>query len=124
MSKQLWLSTIESDGIPFGALYSIVIKLNDVGEDHLPRVDVPSDLELGWDFVSAVSDCVGDATYHKPVVYYIYLTSETFLAQLGRLAVSNGIAGQTHRYEVTGRNRSGPVSNRGAYFDASQADDI
>ncbi|EJC98863.1 uncharacterized protein FOMMEDRAFT_95450 [Fomitiporia mediterranea MF3/22] len=64
MSKQLWRPTTESDGIPFDVLCNIVSSLNDWREEHLPRVGVPSDFESEWDFVSAVSACASDATYH------------------------------------------------------------
>ncbi|KAL5512814.1 hypothetical protein ACEPAG_3080 [Sanghuangporus baumii] len=64
MSKQLWRPTTESDGIPFDILCGIVAKLNEFREEHLPRVGVPSDFESEWDFVSAVSACASDATYH------------------------------------------------------------
>ncbi|KAL5482795.1 hypothetical protein ACEPAI_9390 [Sanghuangporus weigelae] len=64
MSKQLWRPTTESDGIPFDVLCGIVAKLNEFREEHLPRVGVPSDFESEWDFVSAVSACASDATYH------------------------------------------------------------
>ncbi|THH09528.1 hypothetical protein EW145_g1941 [Phellinidium pouzarii] len=64
MSKQLWRPSTESDGIPFDALCNIVSGLNDWREEHLPRVGVPSDFESEWDFVSAVSACASDATYH------------------------------------------------------------
>ncbi|KAI5120761.1 hypothetical protein M0805_004725 [Coniferiporia weirii] len=64
MSKQLWRPSTESDGIPFDALCNIVNSLNDWRDEHLPRVGVPSDFESEWDFVSAVSACASDATYH------------------------------------------------------------
>lgn len=63
MSKQLWVPTTESDGIPFDVLCSIVNSLNDWRGEHLPRVGVPSDFESEWDFVSAVSACETSSTY-------------------------------------------------------------
>jgi len=64
MSKQLWRPSTESDGIPFDVLCGIVSSLNEWRDEHLPRVGVPSDFESEWDFVSAVSACASDATYH------------------------------------------------------------
>ncbi|TDL23131.1 hypothetical protein BD410DRAFT_787431 [Rickenella mellea] len=64
MSRQLWRPTTESDGISFEVLCNIMALLNDWRDEHLPRVGVPSDFESEWDFVSAVSACASDATYH------------------------------------------------------------
>jgi len=64
MSKQLWRPTTETDGVPFDVLCNLMQSLNDWQEEHLPRVGVPTDFESEWDFVSAVSACASDATYH------------------------------------------------------------
>ncbi|KAI0755432.1 hypothetical protein BC629DRAFT_1174399 [Irpex lacteus] len=64
MSRQLWRPATESDGIPLEVLLNLINILNEWKDEHLQRVGVPSNFAAEWDFVSAVSACASDATYH------------------------------------------------------------
>ncbi|KAI0647748.1 hypothetical protein C8Q79DRAFT_951691 [Trametes meyenii] len=64
MSRQLWRPATESDGIPVDVLTGFMTLLNDWRDEHLTHVGVPSNFEAEWDFVSAVTACASDATYH------------------------------------------------------------
>lgn len=64
MSKNLWIPTTDSDGVPVEFLRGISHQLNDWRSQYLPRVGVPTDFAAEWDFVSAVSACASDATFH------------------------------------------------------------
>ncbi|KAF8272856.1 hypothetical protein EI94DRAFT_1769658 [Lactarius quietus] len=64
MSKNLWIPTIDSDGVPVEVLRGIMQQLNEWRAQYLPRVGVPTDFDADWDFVSAVSACASDATFH------------------------------------------------------------
>ena len=64
MSKNLWIPTTDSDGVPVEALRVIIQQLNEWREQYLPRVGVPTDFAAEWDFVAAVSACWSDATFH------------------------------------------------------------
>ncbi|EKM51982.1 uncharacterized protein PHACADRAFT_212595 [Phanerochaete carnosa HHB-10118-sp] len=64
MSRQLWRPATESDGIPMDVLLNLITLLNEWKDEHLQRVGVPSNFAADWDFVSAVSACASDATYH------------------------------------------------------------
>ncbi|KAH9999601.1 hypothetical protein BJV74DRAFT_877006 [Russula compacta] len=64
MSKNLWIPTTDSEGVPVEVLRGIIHQLNEWRSQYLPRVGVPTDFAAEWDFVSAVSACASDATYH------------------------------------------------------------
>src|SRR5712671_4089302 len=64
MSKNLWIPTTDSDGVPVEVLRVITHQLNEWRAQYLPRVGVPTDFAAEWDFVSAVSACASDATFH------------------------------------------------------------
>ena len=64
MSKNLWIPTTDSDGVPVDVLRGIMQQLNEWRAQYLPRVGVPADFNAEWDFVSAVSACASDATFH------------------------------------------------------------
>ncbi|KAL6308423.1 hypothetical protein BKA93DRAFT_815437 [Sparassis latifolia] len=64
MSRQLWRPATESDGIPLDVLCNFMNLLGDWRDEHLHHVGVPSNFEAEWDFVSAVTACASDATYH------------------------------------------------------------
>ncbi|KAI0269919.1 hypothetical protein BC834DRAFT_863954 [Gloeopeniophorella convolvens] len=64
MSKNLWIPTTDSDGVPVDVLRGIMAQLNEWRAQYLPRVGVPTDFAAEWDFVSAVSACASDATFH------------------------------------------------------------
>ncbi|KAH9933240.1 uncharacterized protein BXZ73DRAFT_46460, partial [Epithele typhae] len=64
MSRQLWRPATESDGVPLEVLTGFMTCLNEWRDEHLQHVGVPSNFEAEWDFVSAVTACASDATYH------------------------------------------------------------
>ncbi|EGO23988.1 hypothetical protein SERLADRAFT_450284 [Serpula lacrymans var. lacrymans S7.9] len=64
IARQLWRPTTDSDGIPLEAALSYASELTKWRDAHLPKVGVPSNFEAEWDFVSAVSACASDASYH------------------------------------------------------------
>ncbi|KAF7299190.1 hypothetical protein MIND_00867700 [Mycena indigotica] len=64
MSRHLWRPSTDSDGIPFDVLYGLTSQLSSWRDEFLTLVGVPSNFEGEWDFVSAVSSCASDATYH------------------------------------------------------------
>ncbi|PPQ89644.1 hypothetical protein CVT25_013831 [Psilocybe cyanescens] len=64
MSRQLWRPATDSDGISFDNLCTFAKALTEWREEYLNLVGVPSNFEGEWDFVSAVSSCASDATYH------------------------------------------------------------
>uniref|UniRef100_A0A8H8CMA0 Zn(2)-C6 fungal-type domain-containing protein n=1 Tax=Psilocybe cubensis TaxID=181762 RepID=A0A8H8CMA0_PSICU len=64
MSRQLWRPATDSDGISFENLCTFAKALTEWREEYLNLVGVPSNFEGEWDFVSAVSSCASDATYH------------------------------------------------------------
>ncbi|TCD60752.1 hypothetical protein EIP91_009605 [Steccherinum ochraceum] len=64
MARQLWRPATESDGIPLDVLCTFMNNLTEWREEHLRHVGVPSNFQQDWDFVSAVTACASDATYH------------------------------------------------------------
>nr|GAT58784.1 predicted protein [Mycena chlorophos] len=64
MSRNLWRPSTDSDGVPFEVLYALTTQLSAWRDEFLTVVGVPSNFEGEWDFVSAVSSCASDATYH------------------------------------------------------------
>ncbi|KAJ6557383.1 hypothetical protein DFH09DRAFT_1163997 [Mycena vulgaris] len=64
MSRNLWRPVTDSDGVAFDVLYMLTNALSDWRDEYLTVVGVPSNFEGEWDFVSAVSSCASDATYH------------------------------------------------------------
>ncbi|KAF8073810.1 hypothetical protein FPV67DRAFT_1479374 [Lyophyllum atratum] len=62
--SQLWKPLTDSEGIPFETLTSFTVALTQWREKYLTLVGVPSNFKGDWDFVSAVSSCASDATYH------------------------------------------------------------
>ncbi|KAI9061327.1 hypothetical protein FKP32DRAFT_1613112 [Trametes sanguinea] len=64
MARQLWRPATESDGIPADVLTTIMDMLNEWREEYLQHVGVPTAFPAAWDFVSAVTACASDATYH------------------------------------------------------------
>ncbi|TFK28023.1 hypothetical protein FA15DRAFT_665791 [Coprinopsis marcescibilis] len=73
MSRQLWKPATDSDGIPFETLSTFVSVLTEWRTDYLSLVGVPNNYDGEWDFVSAVSSCASDATYH--VMWIILFTA-------------------------------------------------
>jgi len=64
MSRHLWKPVVESDGIPYDLICTLSQELSQWRTDYLQHVGVPNGLAADWDFVSAVSSCASDATYH------------------------------------------------------------
>ncbi|TFK73576.1 hypothetical protein BDN72DRAFT_814134 [Pluteus cervinus] len=64
LSRQLWRPTTESEGVTLEVLGSIAADLSSWRDQFLALVGVPSNFDGEWDFVSAVSSCASDATYH------------------------------------------------------------
>ncbi|KNZ80955.1 hypothetical protein J132_03655 [Termitomyces sp. J132] len=64
MSRQLWKPVTDAQGIPLETLYGFTLELGAWREKYLSTVGVPSNFKGEWDFVSAVSSCASDATYH------------------------------------------------------------
>ncbi|KAF8208834.1 hypothetical protein K438DRAFT_1812973 [Mycena galopus ATCC 62051] len=64
MSRNLWRPVTDADGVPFDVLYMLTTALSVWRDEYLTVVGVPSNFEGEWDFVSAVSSCASDATYH------------------------------------------------------------
>ncbi|KAG6831008.1 hypothetical protein H0H87_006581 [Tephrocybe sp. NHM501043] len=64
MSRQLWKPVTDSQGIPLETLWEFTTALSEWRDKYLSSVGVPSNFKGEWDFVSAVSSCASDATYH------------------------------------------------------------
>ncbi|KAJ8523233.1 hypothetical protein ONZ45_g262 [Pleurotus djamor] len=73
MSRQLWRPATEADGIILEVIKGFASNLNQWRDSYLSMVGVPSNFEGEWDFVSAVSSCASDATYH--VMWIILFTA-------------------------------------------------
>ncbi|KAM6494197.1 hypothetical protein JOM56_010558 [Amanita muscaria] len=73
MSRHLWKPVVESDGIPYDILCTFSQELLQWRNEYLQLVGVPNGLVGDWDFVSAVSCCASDATYH--VMWIILFTA-------------------------------------------------
>lgn len=64
IARQLWRPATDSDGMNADVVNTFTAALVDWREQHLSKVGVPSNFQADWDFVSAVSACASDATYH------------------------------------------------------------
>ncbi|KDQ62585.1 hypothetical protein JAAARDRAFT_465069 [Jaapia argillacea MUCL 33604] len=64
ISRQFWRPITESDGIPCDVLCQFISLLSEWRDQYLLKVGIPSNFQAEWDFVSAVSACGSDATYH------------------------------------------------------------
>ncbi|KAG6917470.1 hypothetical protein DXG01_002447 [Tephrocybe rancida] len=64
MSRQLWKPVTDAEGIPLETLHGFTVALSQWRDEYLSSVGVPSNFKGEWDFVSAVSSCASDATYH------------------------------------------------------------
>lgn len=74
MSRQLWKPATDSGGIPVESLSTFTTALLEWRDNYLKKVGVPNNFRGDWDFVSAVSSCASDATYH---VMWIILFNAT-----------------------------------------------
>lgn len=73
MSRLLFTPSTDAAGVSVDALRDIMDRLNDWRESYLPRVGVPTNFAAEWDFVSAVSACASDATFH--IMWIILFTA-------------------------------------------------
>ncbi|KAF7314275.1 hypothetical protein MKEN_00900100 [Mycena kentingensis (nom. inval.)] len=73
MSRNLWRPSTDADGVPFDMLYAVTTALSTWRDEFLNVVGVPTNFEGEWDFVSAVSSCASDATYH--VMWVVLFTA-------------------------------------------------
>ncbi|KAM6489046.1 hypothetical protein JOM56_015458 [Amanita muscaria] len=73
MSRHLWKPIVESDGIAYGILCTFSQELTQWRNDYLQLVGIQNGSVGDWDFVSAVSCCASDATYH--VMWIILFTA-------------------------------------------------
>lgn len=64
LSKQLWRPAVEAEGIPFATLCAFMTQVYDWRDQWLMQVGVPPNSASDWDFISAISACASDATYH------------------------------------------------------------
>ncbi|KAG6850269.1 hypothetical protein H0H93_015526 [Arthromyces matolae] len=64
MSRQLWKPVTDAEGIPLETIHTFTVALSTWRDKFLSTVGVPSNFKGEWDFVSAVSSCASDATYH------------------------------------------------------------
>jgi hypothetical protein len=94
MSKNLWIPTTDSDGVPVEVLRGIIQQLSDWRAQYLPRVGVPTDFAAEWDFVSAVSACASDATFHIMwIILFNALDDRGIRESLGSPHSANASAG-------------------------------
>jgi hypothetical protein len=97
MSKNLWIPTIDSDGVPVEVLRGIMQQLNEWRAQFLPHVGVPTDFSAEWDFVSAVSACASDATFHIMwIILFNALDDHGIRESLGSPHSSNASPGLAH----------------------------
>jgi len=64
IARQLWRPATDSDGMNADVVNNFITALDEWRGQYLPKVGVPSNFAAEWDFVSAVSACASDATYH------------------------------------------------------------
>ncbi|TFK52292.1 hypothetical protein OE88DRAFT_1807225 [Heliocybe sulcata] len=86
MSRQLWRPATESDGVPFETLCNFVHLLGDWRDQYLTKVGVPSNFQAAWDFVSAVSACGSDATYHVMWIILFNATDDFGIREVNEVA--------------------------------------
>lgn len=97
MSKNLWIPTVDSDGVPVEVLRGIMQQLNEWRAQYLPHVGVPTDFSAEWDFVSAVSACASDATFHIMwIILFNALDDHGIREGLGSPHSSNASPGLAH----------------------------
>ncbi|CAA7261362.1 unnamed protein product [Cyclocybe aegerita] len=95
MSRQLWRPATDSDGVPFDNLCTFATALTEWRDHYLNAVGVPSNFAGEWDFVSAVSSCSSDATYH---VMWIILFNA--LDDFGIKELNNAVASASDLTEI------------------------
>ncbi|VDB91906.1 unnamed protein product [Peniophora sp. CBMAI 1063] len=64
MSQHLWTPAAEAQGISIDVLADIIGQLQNWRTSYLSQVGVPTNFAPEWDFVSAVSACASDSTFH------------------------------------------------------------
>jgi hypothetical protein len=63
VSHGLWTPAVEANGIPLARIVSYVTAVHAWGVQWLAAVGVPT-ATADWDFISAISACASDATFH------------------------------------------------------------
>jgi hypothetical protein len=56
MSRQLWRPIIQTEGVPYGVLCTLIRELHTWRSDYLTKVGVPG-TSTKWDFLAAVAAC-------------------------------------------------------------------
>lgn len=64
IARQLWQPQTDSYGLPLEAVEQYVNNLVSWRDERLSKVGVPTSVQEGWDFLTAVSSCASDAHYH------------------------------------------------------------
>lgn len=106
MSRQLWRPTTESEGLPFELLTSFVNDLTAWRGQYLPLVGVPSNFDGEWDFVSAVSSCASDATYHVMWIILFNAIDEYGVKEINEVTRTGAPASLASNYtEIDGVKR-------------------
>ncbi|KAK7690393.1 hypothetical protein QCA50_007051 [Cerrena zonata] len=64
MSRYLWRPATESDGVPVQTVWGFMNSLDEWKDQYLNQVGVPPNFPSDWDFISCVTACASDVTYH------------------------------------------------------------
>lgn len=64
IARNFWKPVVESDGASLESIRSLMEALYHWKAMYLAKVGVPSNFQAEWDFISAISACASDATYH------------------------------------------------------------
>ncbi|CAL1712740.1 unnamed protein product [Somion occarium] len=64
MSRHLWRPATESDGVPLSTVWGFMNSLNQWKDEYYAKVGVPPNFPSNWDFISCVTACASDVTYH------------------------------------------------------------
>ncbi|KAJ7600995.1 hypothetical protein C8J56DRAFT_911818 [Mycena floridula] len=90
MSRQLWKPAAEADGIPFQVAFGFSNAFIEWRDQYLNIVGVPSNFEGEWDFVTAVSSCASDATYHVMWIILFNALDEFGIKEVNDARLGNG----------------------------------
>ncbi|KIY44811.1 hypothetical protein FISHEDRAFT_61664 [Fistulina hepatica ATCC 64428] len=82
MSRHLWTPRSTARGLEYARIKKYRDALMDWHSRYLDTVGVPKDLTAPWDFVSAVSTCASDASYHVMWIVLFNALDEFGLCEL------------------------------------------
>ncbi|KAI0061481.1 hypothetical protein BV25DRAFT_1916847 [Artomyces pyxidatus] len=99
MSKELWTPKTDSEGVSIDVLHGIMVKLNEWHEIYLPHVGVPKNFAAEWDFVSAVSACASDATFHIMWIILFNALDDYGVRELNEVMRAGGSPSLLDNYE-------------------------